>query len=257
MRAFFEQVPVDLYTVYKQIAILPLGYDPLWLVGLMVFMKSLSVLKTSPGLVDQVYRALLDAICDGSLPPDERLTQEVIAQRLGVSRQPVLQALRQLKLDGFVTESRGRGLVVKAIDSQWLSMVYQVRGALDALAARLAAQHRAEIDPGLLERGRQAAKGQDVQAMIDADLAFHQAIYDASRNPLIGQIAGQHWQHLRRAMGAVLQRAEQRHAVWDEHDAIVQAIAKGMSEQAARLVEMHTQRAGSMMTEHLRRTQAA
>ncbi len=219
-------------------------------------MKALSVLKASPDLVDQVYRALLDAICDGSLAPQERLRQEAIAERMGVSRQPVLQALRQLKQDGFVQETGARGLAVSALDPQWMLMVYQVRGALDALAARLAAQQRAVIDPKLLARGRKAAAGKNVQAMIDADLAFHQAMYEASGNPLIGQIALQHWQHLRRVMGAVLQQAGQRQAVWDEHAAIAEAIALGRGEDAAELVQQHAQQAGSMMTEQLRRAAA-
>lgn len=220
-------------------------------------MKSLRLLKVSPGLVDQVYRGLLDAICDGSLAPHERLIQEAIAERMGVSRQPVLQALRQLKQDGFVTETRGRGLEVSALDPHWMAMTYQVRGALDALAARLAAKHRAVIDERLLQQGRKAAAGKSVQAMIDADLAFHQAIYEASQNPLIGQIAMQHWQHLRRAMGAVLQQAGQRQTVWDEHAAVALAIANGQGEQAARLLEAHAEQAGSMMTEHLRLASAA
>ena len=90
--------------------------------------------------------------------------------------------------------------------------VYQVRGALDALAARLAASSRFRLDPALIERGRKAARGRDVQAMIDADLAFHDAIYAASGNPLIEQSAHQHWRHLRRVMGAVLQQSRQRDA---------------------------------------------
>ncbi len=59
-------------------------------------------LSAAPDLVEQVYGRLLDAISDGALQPGERLTQEDLAQRLAVSRQPVLQALRLLKKDGFV-----------------------------------------------------------------------------------------------------------------------------------------------------------
>ena len=63
-------------------------------------------LESAPDLVDQVYRALRDAISDGSIAPGARLTQEDIAQQLAVSRQPVLQALRLLKKDGFVQIGR-------------------------------------------------------------------------------------------------------------------------------------------------------
>lgn len=214
-------------------------------------------LQAAPDLVDQVYRLLLDAISTGALAPGARLTQEDMAERLGVSRQPVLQALRQLKKDGFVSDAKGRGVLVSALDPQWMLKMYQVRGALDALAARLAAQHRAVLDAQLIARGRQAAAGKDVQAMIEADLAFHQAIYQASNNPIIAQTAGQHWQHLRRAMGAVLQQSGQRDTVWDEHAAIAQAIAAGDGPQAGALLEAHAQRAGSAMSAQLTRAQVA
>ena len=200
-------------------------------------------LQPSPDLVDQVYRALLDAISDGSLAPGSRLTQEDVAARLAVSRQPVLQALRLLKNEGLLLDAPGRGLRVAPLDAAWIAQVYEVRGALDALAARLAAERRAVLDPRLVETGRRAARGKNIQAMIEADVAFHNAVYDASGNPLIARSAQLHWVHLRRVMGAVLQHARQREAIWDEHDAIVKAIAKGDAERAARLITHHGRQA--------------
>jgi DNA-binding GntR family transcriptional regulator len=196
-------------------------------------------LEAAPDLVDQVYRRLLDAISEGALAPGQRITQEDIADQLAVSRQPVLQALRLLKKDGFVQDAPGRGVLVTPLDAAWSLQVYQVRGALDALAARLAAQARHRIDPALIEQGRKAARGRNVKAMIDADLAFHDAIYAASGNPLIEQSAHQHWRHLRRVMGAVLQQSRQRVAVWDEHEAIARAIAAGDADRAVRLMATH------------------
>lgn len=208
-------------------------------------------LEATPDLVDRVYRALIDAISDGSLAPGQRITQDEIAHQLAVSRQPVLQALRLLKKDGFVEDAAGRGLQVAQLDADWMRKVYQVRGALDALAARLAAERQFRIDPALLERGRAAARGDDVMAMIDADLAFHAAIYAAAGNPLIEQSAQLHWRHLRRVMGAVLQQARQREAVWDEHAAIAAAIAAGDADGAARLIEEHGRQASDNLGERL------
>jgi DNA-binding GntR family transcriptional regulator len=208
-------------------------------------------LEAAPDLVDQVYRSLLDAISDGSMAPGERITQEDIAEKLAVSRQPVLQALRLLKKDGFVLDAPGRGVLVAPLDAEWIAKVYQVRGALDALAARLAAARRFRIDPKLIEQGRKAARGRNVKAMIEADLAFHTAIYAASQNPLIEQSAHQHWRHLRRVMGAVLQSSPQREALWDEHDAIARAIAAGDGERAARLIENHSRTASDNLSARL------
>ena len=208
-------------------------------------------LEATPDLVDRVYRSLLDAISDGSLAPGERLTQEEIAQQLAVSRQPVLQALRLLKKDGFVQDAPGRGLQVAPLDVQAIRNIYQVRGALDALAARLAAQRRFRMAPQLLEAGRAAARGDNVAAMIEADLAFHRALYEAAGNPLIGESAQLHWRHLKRVMGAVLQEMRQREAVWDEHQAIADAIAAGDADRAARLIDEHSLNASQVLAERL------
>lgn len=208
-------------------------------------------IEASPDLVERVYRRLMDAISDGSLAPGERITQEEIAQQLAVSRQPVLQALRLLKKDGFLHDAPGRGLQVAPLEVQRMRDLYQVRGALDALAARLAAQRRFRIDPGLMEAGRRAARGDDVMAMIDADLDFHKALYEAAGNPLIYESARLHWSHLRRVMGAVLQQSGQRDAVWDEHQAIADAIAAGDPERAAGLIEEHSRHASEVLGERL------
>jgi len=208
-------------------------------------------LESAPDLVDQVYRSLLDAISEGALAPGQRITQEDIAEQLAVSRQPVLQALRLLKKDGFVQDAPGRGLLVAPLDATWTLNVYQVRGALDALAARLAAEQRFQLDPKLIELGRKAARGRNVKAMIDADAAFHDAIYAASGNPLIEQSAHQHWGHLRRVMGAVLQQSRQREPVWDEHEAIAEAIAAGDADTAVRLMQDHAQQAAQNLARRL------
>lgn len=208
-------------------------------------------LEATPDLVDRVYRSLLDAISSGALAPGQRLTQEEVAQQLAVSRQPVLQALRLLKKDGFVQDAPGRGLQVAPLDIEAIRHIYQVRGALDGLAARLAAQRRYRMDPALLEAGRAAARGDDVMAMIDADLAFHRALYEAAGNPLIGESAQLHWRHLRRVMGAVLQQMGQREAVWDEHEAIADAIAAGDAERAGHLIEEHSLQASRTLGERL------
>ncbi len=196
-------------------------------------------IESAPDLVDQVYRSLLDAISEGSLPPGTRIMQEDIAEQLAVSRQPVLQALRLLKKDGFVLDAPGRGVLVAPLDVGWLMQIYQVRSALDALAARLAAQARFQIDPDLIARGRAAARGSDVKAMMAADAQFHGAIYAASGNPLIAQSAQLHWHHIRRAMGAVLQVSTMRESIWDEHETIARAIAAGDTHTAETLIREH------------------
>ena len=217
----------------------------------------LTRLTTTPDLVDQVYRRLLAAISDGSMAPGTRLTQEDVADQLAVSRQPVLQALRLLKANGLVQDAtgnqghKGRGVIVSPIDTTAVVQIYQVRGALDALAARLAARQMVQLDPALIDRGRLAAQGQAIQAMVDADLAFHAAIYQASGNPLIEGSATLHWCHIRRAMGAALQFSPLRASVWDEHEAMRQAIAQGNEDLAAQLMLRHATQASQHLVTQL------
>ena len=208
-------------------------------------------LQAAPDLVDQVYRALLDAISDGSLAPGTRITQEDLAERLAVSRQPVLQALRLLKKDGLVLDAPGRGVLVAPLDPGWIAHVYEVRGALDALAAKLAAVRHAVLDPRLVEAGRRAARGRNIKAMIEADIAFHHAIYAASGNPLVERSAQLHWVHLRRVMGAVLQQTRQREQIWDEHAAIAEAIRAGDAARAVELIEHHGRNASENLLARL------
>ncbi len=201
--------------------------------------------------VEAVYKGLLDAITDGSLAPGIRITQEQIAEQFDVSRSPVLQALRLLKKDGLVQDAPGRGVQVTPLSVDWIAKVYEVRGVLDALAARLAAGRRATIARALFVEGRRASRGSDVKAMIDADLAFHNAIYVASGNELIAESAYLHWVHLRRVMGAVLQGSTQRKHIWDEHEAIAVAIASGDARLAARLALQHASNARANVIERL------
>jgi DNA-binding GntR family transcriptional regulator len=215
--------------------------------------SNLIKIESAPDLVEQVYVSLLDAISDGTLPPGSRIMQEDIAEQLAVSRQPVLQALRLLRKDGFVLDAPGRGVLVAPLNVATLVKIYQVRSALDALAARLAARAKVVLDPQLIAEGRVAARGTDIKAMMTTDAAFHTAIYVASGNPLIAQTAQTHWHHIRRAMGAVLQLSTMRESIWDEHEAIARAIARGDEAKAETLIRQHAEDAGRNLAKLLTR----
>jgi len=214
-------------------------------------MASLERIEFAPDLTEQVYQRLLDAIGSGELAPGTRLTQEELAASFDVSRQPVLQALRLLKKDGVAIDFGRRGVIVAPLDPKLIAQLYEVRGVLDGLAARQAALAGAKLDPSVIDRGRKAVAGTRVAAMIDADIAFHNLIYAASGNPLIGESAGRHWHHIRRAMGAVLQTAGARQSVWDEHQAILEAINTGDAVLAEQLARQHCEAAGHALSARL------
>ena len=198
-------------------------------------------------LADRVYRAILDAICEGDLPPGRRVTQDELAERLDVSRQPVLQALHLLKAQGFVRDTGRRGVVVTPLDPLFIAHLYEVRSALDGAACRGAAL-RGHADAKLwgaklIADGRSAVRSGSVGRMIAADMKFHLFLHELSGNPLIAETAALHWQHIRRVMGGYLRRYRAREALWDEHAAILDAVVRGDAAEAERLARGHAEAA--------------
>jgi len=214
-------------------------------------MKRLSI---QPHLVEQVYETLLDAICAGKLAPGERLAQEHLAERLNVSRQPVSHALLLLKKQGFVTDVGRRGLQVAPLDAAQVAAIYQVRGALDGVAAALAARRATCVSAGhgqaLVVAGRKAIESGDITRTITADIEFHRFLYDLSGNPLIADTADLHWHHIRRVMGSVL-REGSLEEIWHEHADILSAVLAGDAERAERLARRHTDNASRSFAAHL------
>src|SRR5690606_30222246 len=208
-------------------------------------------------IFDAVYEAIRDSICDGDLAPGERITQDNIADRLGVSRQPVGQALILLKAQGFVSDAGRRGVVVAPLDAQSVRDIYAIRGALDSLAARLAARRgpdgAARKDGArLIADGRAAvADGASLSTLVRADMAFHEFIYELSGNALIHQSLLTHWQHLRRVMASVIENTTYLDRMWQEHEAILEAIAAGDEARAAELSQSHVERASQALQERL------
>jgi len=141
--------------------------------------------------------------------------------------------------------------MVTPLDAQTVTQIYEVRTTLDALAARRAAQRGAQLDPALITRGREAARGTRTTSMIEADEAFHRAIYEASGNPFILQSAARHWPHIRRVMGLAVGMPDNRDPVWDEHEAILRAINAGKAEQAERLSLKHGEFGGKAVAARL------
>ena len=136
-----------------------------------------------PNLIDQVYARILEAIIDRTLPPGQRIRQNELAEKLGVSRQPVSHALHLLHRQGLVAESGRRGFEVTELNPARIRQLYEVRGAIDALAARLAAARvktdaagRAALEAAL-EAGRAIGKNTPLARLIALDVDFHSAIY--------------------------------------------------------------------------------
>ncbi len=208
---------------------------------------AMASLQPSPTIVEQVYRTVLDAICDGRLEPGERLTQESVAQKLAVSRQPVGQALLLLKQQRFVSEAGRRGLMVAPVDRDFMRSIYELRLGIEPLAASLAAQRATTDDIArgerMLAEGKDAVRRNSIAELIASDMQFHMYVYELSGNRLFVDLMRELWNHLRRVMREVLQHREYRKAIWVEHEQILRAIAGRDAEAAASLVRAHLQQA--------------
>lgn len=214
-------------------------------------MTDITPLNAAPDLAEQAYRAIIDAICEGRFAAGQRITQEALAESLAVSRQPVLQAILLLKRDGLVIDAGGRGVMVAPLTADHIANLYQVRSVLDGLAAREAARRQANLSFRLIGAGRAATRGRDLRAMIEADIAFHRAIYEAAGNPVLLQAAERNWNHIRRIMGVTLSQAGARHAVWDEHEKMLELIVSGRPDAAQQQALLHCEKAGESLVARL------
>lgn len=208
-----------------------------------------------PTLVEQVYEAILAEISAGKLPPGSRIIQEQIAHGLGVSRQPVQQALLLLRNQGMLRDAPGRGLIVAHIDPKYVQDMYDVRAAIEGLACRRAAEVNAEkarqLGPALIQAGREAVASGSVAAMIQADMKFHDFVYQLSENKLIAPAMENHWTYTRRVMGEVLMRDERPRDIWGQHEEILDAVMRGDGDTAEALVRRHITQAAKVMAARL------
>jgi DNA-binding GntR family transcriptional regulator len=216
-----------------------------------------------PNLIDQVYARILEAIIDRSLPPGHRIRQNELAEKLGVSRQPVSHALHLLHRQGLVAESGRRGFEVTRLDPERIRQLYEVRGAIDALAAKLAAGRassdasgRAQLEAAL-QAGRTIGKDTPLARLIALDVDFHSAIYRLAGNPSIEEMIAPQWPHMRRSMATVLAELDYRESAWAEHEAIAAQIFAGNAKAAEAAALAHAQTAGRMTEERLRATDKA
>lgn len=212
-------------------------------------------------LTDQVREAVLAAICDGRLAPGQRIRQEELAAELGVSRQPVVQALGLLKAQGFLQPHRRKGLEVARLDPDFVVRLYEVRGALERLAVGRAAAApgaglRREGEAAIAD-GRTAIAAGDARGLIEADLRFHRALWAAAGNPLIAETIEGHWAHLRWAMRNILGIAGYPEQVQREHQAVLEAVCAGDAPAARAAMDAHLRTAAETVSRALREMDGA
>ncbi|MFI8962949.1 FadR/GntR family transcriptional regulator [Streptomyces sp. NPDC053493] len=212
----------------------------------------LGALRPSP-LVEQAAERLREQITAGHWPVGTRLPGETtLAKELGVGRSTVREALRALAGAGLVQPRQGAGVFVTATRpvEDWptrlrtaaVTDVYEVRMLVEVQAARLAALRRTDEDVAAMRAalaGRRAAAEGDDAGFVDADIRVHSALVSAAHNPVLTDLFAEFAPALREALIELLdllrlRSDEPRHGE-ESHTALVEAVAAGDAEEAARI----------------------
>lgn len=195
----------------------------------------------APRASDRVRDALRQGVLRLDLPPGARLDEAEIAARHGVSRTPVREALLALAQEGLVVARPQSGTFVTRIDGDALPEAIDVRRVLEELSARRAAERRvaADVFRPAIKAAREAARGDDREAFHAADDAFHQLLAEAAQAPMIARLARQARAPIDRFRRLTLPQPGRMRRVVEEHEAIVEEIARGEPKAAARAMRRH------------------
>ncbi len=210
-------------------------------------------------LRDRIAQRIRASIIDGRITPGQRLAEPDLSLQLGVSRTPLREALLQLDSEGFVRVTPRRGAVVSALSHEDAHDTYQVKGVLEAFAARLACERMtaAELKQlrGIHDHMRRiaAARTKDVKAILQSNAEFHQALSDASGNEkLAGYIRSLRSQALRYNY-IYLSVLSHLATSMKEHDRILAALQKRDGAGVERLVRAHGEAAGKALCAYIDR----
>lgn len=194
-------------------------------------------------LRDVVFNTLRQAILKGELKPGERLMEIALAERLGVSRTPIREAMRKLELEGLVVMIPRRGAQVANITEKDLNDVLEVRIALENMAIEKACQNMTEDGMSKLWMAAKAferttAEG-DLVKMAEADVAFHEIIYQASDNRRLIQVLNNLREQIYRYRVEYLKEEETRNLLVREHEEMTKAIRERDVKNAQRIAYQH------------------
>ena len=129
------------------------------------------------------YRRLLEEIGRGDLLPGTRLRETELAERFGISRTPVREAIRQLEADGLVTHMPRQGATIRVLDYSEVMELYEMRAVLEGTAARLAARAASDLElDELAALNDELSKARDLRSAYELNRQFHMTLLDAAKN---------------------------------------------------------------------------
>jgi len=200
-----------------------------------------------------VFEHLREAIMAGALRPGERLMELQLAEDMGVSRTPVREAIRKLELEGLVSMIARRGAYVSDLSIRDIVETFEVRAALESLAAGLAAERIVpeeleQLERVLVEIGECELEG-DVNRAVELDEKFHALLFAATRNSRLSQIVSNLREQIARFRRTSLATPGRIRAVFYEHKRIIEAISDRNSTLAQTLAKEHIESAEQSLME--------
>lgn len=211
--------------------------DPTIAVGTSGF----GLLEMAPPLRERAYAALEEMIVDGVFPPGLHLKEDDLAKRLGVSRNPVREALQGLVREGLADYQPGKGVFVHAPSRREVEEVFQTRALLEGESARLSAGHISsgalESMKEILELGHRAVLTEDAQELLKLNEQFHNVIIGAANNSIMAAMMVPLQRRIRWYFSRVV--VSRAPGSWNQHNEIYQAICDGDGEGASKKMVAH------------------
>jgi DNA-binding GntR family transcriptional regulator len=191
-----------------------------------------------------VYDALTELIISGSLKPGQHLVEAELAEHLGVSRQPVREALQRLQTAGWVDLRPAQGAFVHSPTEEEAAQLLGVRAVLETYSAQLAAQNAEPEDVERLwelqQDGVDALAEGDVKRLVTANTALHDFITSVAGNAVLAELIGEVGQKVRWYYTPIAKPRGKE--AWNEHSRLITAIAKGDADRAGEIMRRHTER---------------
>ena len=208
-------------------------------------------------LREVVFNTLQRAILRGDLVTGQRLMEIPLAEKMGVSRTPVREAIRKLELEGLVVMVPRKGAEVAHISGKNLRDVLEVRRALEELAGELACKRMTEEEFKRLERANHRFTsllgGDDITEIAQADEEFHGLIYQATENDRLIQMVNHLREQMYRYRIEHIKDRSQRKILVQEHQEIMRALAARDVEATRRTIRNHINKQEITVAKHIRR----
>lgn len=206
-----------------------------------------------------VFNTLRKAILRGELKPGERLMEIQLANKLGVSRTPIREAIRKLELEGLVLMIPRKGAEVAQITEKNMQDVLEVRKALEELSVQLACERitaeQVEEMKMAAEDFRKVLKSGDVTKIAEADVKFHDIIFAATNNQRLITLLNNLREQMYRFRVEYLKQKECYPQLLEEHDKLIALISGGEVEEACELMGCHIDNQASTVSDVIRRDQ--